>query len=431
MDDRDPITLERRTNYKAPIIRALPKADLAIPISLGDITEGKQWPPPHCLRRIDRMERQYEVSKGDFSYFISAPEERMIQFNRIGAVLNAYDDLLLYSEPGTDIEDVTIRMALRIALGKAIVDVLRHGRSVVIGHGGTLQAFDIRSTFPLGLNASDGWVASQTNITPDSKDGEPDAIMLLIWDRSEGNLGGEIRKLENNTLGKVIAPIETVANVRLEVIDRSPVEDSWGTPHVDDIIPIAAEMVRRDSSMSAALDNTEQPLIIANVATADINAALTLLDSLRSLSGFAVEERDPDADDLQALADAIPRSGVFPVPDGFGKIEMLENKNDLAASFSNYAQLKAMFTQITGMAPVEAADSGNIESGIAIERRSERFVLKAASLKNLLHQTTQRVLGFDYEWEFFNESTAPDPESPEPRQGLTTGDDEGEGEEDA
>ena len=111
-------------------------------------------------------------------------------------------------------------------------------------------------------------------------------------------------------------------------------------------------------------------------------------------------------------------------------IKYLKDENDLTASFSNYGQLKAIFTQITGIAPVEAADSGNIESGIAIERRSEKFVMRAASLKNALHKATQTVLGQDYEWEFFNESSAPDPEDPEPRQGLED-DDESEEDSDA
>ena len=415
-----------KPKYRPPTVRDLPTANMAAPVALSDIKAGAQWPPRRCTARMYRMEKQYQASKGNFTYFIPDMEERTRQYNRIGAVLGSVKSLLLVNEP--EIDDKILRKALTESIEKLIYDMYRHGRGVVIGYGDTIKALDIRNTFPLESNASLGWVSVETRTTTASSDGLPDVITFIIWYRETGELGGEIWSLRGNKLGEKIGSTEVLRDVRLEVVDYGPVEDNWGSPPVDDMIPVAAEFVRRDSSMSASLGASEIPLAILKAAVADMKTLRNLVEinNMEIQLGRRFSSEDPDAkptaEDLQIIADNIPRHGLIVLPKGISDMVLLHNPNSLEASFANYAQLKTVWTQITGLSSAEAGDSGNTESGIAYSRRDEKFVMKGAILKNIIQLATELVLGRDFEWEFFSEAAVPDPQNPEPTQGLPTGD---------
>ena len=191
---------------------------------------------------------------------------------------------------------------------------------------------------------------------------------------------------------------------RLEVVDRAPVEGDWGTPQVDDLVGIACEMVRRDSSLSHSLDMTETPPLVVEAASADVPKLLELYDKMGTGIRSALNV-EIDSADIEDLMQALPRSGVFVATDGITDYKLLENPNSLSDSMKNYGLLQGNWTQETGMAPVETADSGNVESGVAVARRNAMLVLKTARLFGALYAASQMAL-YPYMWEYIGRRTA-------------------------
>ena len=185
-----------------PTVRKLPQANLAAPITLSDIRQGAQWPPDRCRSRMDRMNRQWEISMGDYSYFIPRAEERTREINRIGAVFDSMSDLLLTNEPGADLNDEKLQMELRVALEILVYDIMRHGRGVVLGYDNNIQALSIRNTFPLEYNASMGWVTVRPRVTTKSQDGNPNEVEFLIWLRETNEYKGMVWEINGNSLGR-------------------------------------------------------------------------------------------------------------------------------------------------------------------------------------------------------------------------------------
>ena len=100
----------------------------------------------------------------------------------------------------------------------------------------------------------------------------------------------------------MLGKTETFNNVRVEEIDRGPVENNWGTPAIDAMIPIAAEFVRRDSSMSFAIDRRERAPLIIDMSEWDVQKAQQVYDYYASIETDQGILRAPvDRDDVEAL----------------------------------------------------------------------------------------------------------------------------------
>ena len=193
-------------------IRLLPNADLAVPVTLNDLGEGQTWPPDRCRKRNERMQRQYELSKGKYNYFIPEEPQRTRQYNRVGGLFDATTALLLATNPGLDIDDLGVRLSLHNAIEKVAYDALRHGRGIFLGIDNSIRSLDIRNTYPLESGASLGWVSVERRITSDSVNGDPNIVIIYVWDREAETYGGIIRELNGeNRFGKVIGEVEALS----------------------------------------------------------------------------------------------------------------------------------------------------------------------------------------------------------------------------
>ena len=388
----------------------LPEVYLACPVTESDWQSGQTWPPDRCKERDARFTLQHNVSRGDFTSVIKPLDEQTVSIDRIGSFIDAVSAILLTTDPGNDITDDAVRISLQNMIDNVASDALKHGRGIMAMIDGELRWLDIRYAWPYG--DTDYWAFVEPVVTIESEDGSPNRLRIMVWDGT--NMGGEYREYIYGVIGDVVEEISDVPAV-LSVVDRPPSDDKWGTPAVDVLVPIVAEMIRRDSSVSAVLDKHTRPKL---VVSANIANAQTFLD-LISAEGGGVEGA-LSAEDITRLGKAMEDQDVLVIPDGIDKPELLTWEADLSSAFTFLDHLDSLFYRITGMAPAEAGDSGHVESGSAIERRQYLLIARTARLFSNLYSSAKEVYG-DFKWEYagkrLSDSFATD-------SGMGEGDDE-------
>ena len=164
-------------------------------------------------------------------------------------------------------------------------------------------------------------------------------------------------------------------------------------------------MARRESGVDYAVDRNERPAIQLVVCRGRTQTPMrkTSLGRVPPL----------DTNDTALVSDATHRNhNVLAIRGGKGRAEYLTWNSPMEASFRLLERLDAHWTRATGSPPVESADSGAVESGVALARRKAGLVAKVRELHEGIYDMLAEVLGRDFEWPYVG--TILDGDEPEP-----------------
>ena len=373
--DRDPIGLP------------LTEIWLGVFVEPSDFAKDQPWPPRRGGARHARFAAQHAAARGDYTTWIPAAAKITLPSNPIGAYIDEVRSIMLASAPA-DNEPTEVRRMIRRAIGRAVADLIKHGRAVAYGGEGNLVVPDIRYAWPFD---DDGWALVVPQMTTSD-----DADIVDVWTLDGETLEGQRRELSTGTasdsvygtLGDVVEDyLSEPANVAYA--DRPDIVNGWGTP-ADDLIPLAVNMARRESGIDYAVDRNERPAIQLSVPPSDRGEFDTV----------STQSTVTDAD-MQTTADAVYRNhNVLTLADGRGRAEYLVWSAPMEASFALLDRLDQHWTRATGSPPVESADSGNVESGVALARRKAGLVAKARELHEAVYDMLTTVMGRPFEWPY-------------------------------
>jgi len=171
-------------------------------------------------------------------------------------------------------------------------------------------------------------------------------------------------------------------------------------------------MIRRESGMSSAIDRNEHPITQFPISIQALLGAGIVEegeDGKMRLSGLGVKTMKGIQRATQGQAQTLRQHDTMMIIDGMETGEILSWDQNLDGSDQFLQRLDFRWTQATGFAPIESADSGAVESGVALARRNAMGVARTRSqiwapLKSALTQ----VLGRPAEWEFVDAGAADD-----------------------
>ena len=381
---------------RRPVGLPLPEVDLEVPVTAADLDEGKPWPPPRGLDRAARMTAQRQASKGDYRKWL--PEYRPdVSFNPIGGYIDDVRAVMMASHPAED-EELRRRRSIRRSVGAATTSMINHGRAVFIGDGTVAQCLDVRFAWP--FDNGEGWAFVVPVVTDQSPDGEPDAADTWIWaatTEDTGIFGGFRRRLESASrmgtwghFGETIAAYPAVP-MMLAVADRPPVETGWGTPHTDELIPIAVAMARRESGADYALDRFEVPH--GQVKWNDADAAFRV----GTETGGDTNSLDPGV--IRQQAPALIEHDITVLSDGRQTLEFVQADLNTEAALAYLERLDRRWSQQTGQMPMESGDSAAEESGVAFARKQVRLVARSRELHEAQYDALMVVAG-EFDWPY-------------------------------
>lgn len=451
--DADALASYAHPELRRPVGLPMREVYLGVELTADDLGTGAVWPPERGYPRVMRMEHQREAALGDLSHWLHTDQDVML--NPIGdhedmvcAMLLASPPRLGGPSPGVSIPpspggdqpppdpmadpvapesgddaldqtggggqdgDPSVDARLGSVVECAAVDMLRHGRTVLIGTGpDDVRHVDIRWCWPVAEDPMDEdspqmWIFAIPRITGVATEATRyDAVDIMVWD--DGTLTGQTYayhsaglRSRGGRLGPVIGPLPSAEGVKLAVADRGPMTNEWGTPITDRLIPIAVELCRRESGMSYAIDRNERPIWQARMATAD----LAEIDITSDLEGAALQGRKQ----LMEQAPLLRQHDVLIIPDGMDPGEYVTWDQNMEASESFLARMDQMWTRATGFAPIEAADSGSVPSGVAIARRNAMAVARNRQLHASLSAALTEIVG-PLEWPYIDAETAEAP----------------------
>lgn len=378
------------------------RVELGGTVTLDDLADGGEWPPPRLQDRAKRMRIQHDAAHGQYSELVDT-DSMDVLLSPIGDYEDTVTALLLASgptagEPGLD-------MMIQDAVEQAAIDMIRHGRALLLGGPEQgVRCIDIRYCWPTDEGA---WLVVSPRITVESDDGHPDVVDVWVW--AEGQIAGVTREWEQGSggtgrIGPVIGDLPGEPT-GLAVADHSPITVGWGTPLSDRLIPLAVAMARRESGLDYAIDRHERPVVQFEQSALDLDG---IYRSPGSKGTVGIEQ-------ARQLAPALRQHDVLIVSDGMTPGEYLTWDSSMAASFQFLDYLGRAWTRATGFAPIEPGDSGQVPSGIAVARRNAMGVARVRRLHSTLLDALHQ-LGLPVEWEYIDSMLAgqgeADPMSP-------------------
>ena len=373
----------------------LPFVEMHVPISPSALEIGAPWPPTQGWSRVHRLTDQWQASRGDYSRWLSEymPD---LPFNPIGAYIDDVRAIMMASHPAEEAE-VKLRRGIRRSIGAGTADLIRHGKALFVGYSGYVQALPIRHAWPLADDA--GWavvIPLVTGRTRSSGDGTFDAVD--VWILSDGQVSGYQAELEADsgaqsygTIGNVIAEYVTESAIWADC-DRPYVEYMWGKSHVDDLVPIAVAMARRESGMDFAIDRHEVPIYEVSIASADSGVGWDPALGTTSNTTLTNEQ-------FRDMAPSLNEHDVTILTDGRRNGKYVQASLNTQDSLAFFDRLKERWSEQTGQMPTEAGDSGNAESGVAFARRQVRLVARSRELHEAQYDALTEIVG-DFEWPY-------------------------------
>lgn len=381
---------------------------MAAPVVAADLAVGAEWPPERLRERIRRTELLHTAARGNLAPLLSDtgtditaqidPDQmpRIVGCNRIGAVIDAVNALLLTTDPGAGM-DPTMRQAIQCGLEQAATDAMTYGRGLLAVKAQMMVPLDMRYAYPLDAGDSGMWVTVEPMVTVESPDGQPDKAIVEVFDGSTAM--AEVREYEfthwgPSTLGDTVATLPAVP-ARVATADRPPMHGRWGTSAVLDMLPIAVELERRDAGLSRVLDRNEAPVFVVVSNTGDLADIAGTLNA----SGTG-ETATPTPAELRRFAPSLRDHDVLIAPTGVTDVKYVTWDGDMMATFEFMNRLDQEWTRVTGMAPIESADTGDTPSGVALARRNAMLTARTARLHSALHVAAMQVLGMSFDWPY-------------------------------
>lgn len=416
----------RGSRQKPPQGLPLPQVDLAAPVWFSDLVNGRQWPPERLYLRTRRILEQAAIRDGDLSRWLDVP----VTINRMDGLEEAIVSLLCDTPPTAEMVPQEELIAVIELMAS---DMLTHGRALALWAMGKLMAVDMERVWPLG-DIPGGWImvlpgySEQADIRWDIADvfvyaptGPTSGVLTGVrrrWDNY--NSSGDQRLMVRGQLQDVIAAYAPMPAVMTPPADRGPARRGWGKPLTPAMLPLLVELSRREGGFSHVLDVNEHPLFLGKVATTDINELGELVAGLLAAPG---QDDKPTMELIQELSTAIRADDVFIAPNGIEIDGYTEWNGSMEGSQWYLDHLGQLFTEKTGLAPIEAADSGDTPSGVAFARRQARLVIATRRLYRVLHAALE-TLDLGLTWEFVDTLAAAagdgDPTPTDPPE-LTSG----------
>lgn len=369
---------------------------LAAPVRLEDIQTGAYWPPDRCRHRALRFEQQAEAAVGIYGSWLDQSVGWDIQAAPIQDLEDVVTSLLLTSPPAMD-RQPELAQSVQQVIERAAIDMIRHGRAVILGTSEDIWSVDIKYCWPLDPDVTadvQGWVMVRPRVSVTATDYRPNVADVFIW--ADGTLAGSVRKwIPSNsdtgatgTLGEELESLPT-EQVQLAVADMSPIRDGWGTPWSDRLIPLAVAMARRESGLDYAVDRNERPLVQFEQVSLDMDG---IYRKPGQTTGFGIEQ-------VREIAPALRQHDVLVLTDGATPGTYLEWSGEMSASFMMLEHLGKLWTRTTGFAPIEPGDTGNVSSGIAVARRNAMGVARVRRIHSALYDALRMIIG-PFQWDY-------------------------------
>ena len=387
-----PIPLPRRNPVKG--VRLAP-VDLSATVWPSDLTEGQQWPPRRLAARTERMSTLWNVANTYLDQFVPGLE----------APVNHYEPLLDYSTAllsDTPPEAAAADESSLIAAVGSMTDAMyTYGRALVIRlPDGRVMAPDMRFAYPLA-GPGDNWVVTSPVAAP--TDVGMAVNLLDLWVIVGSTMVGVRRQfrststveVSNGVLGPSVGTFDPVP-VRVAHADRGRQPRGWGQSIIPALLPIIVEMNRREDGISYGLDRGERFILTANGNAHDLlpNAKRYGAD-VPSIGGAD----DPEV--YRAVAQTFD-DDIKIMSDGMSDLRFVKPETNVTGSFASLAYYSRLYTQLTGMAPVEASDGNDRTSGVAVARRQRALILKNRAIFNAQHRAL-RILFPDLEWQYVDD----------------------------
>ena len=345
-----------------PVGLPLKPVDLGVAVTAADLAEGRTWPPPRTHDRQRRLDLLSLAADGILTPWVTVPNPT----NRWAAVVET-GQVTLLSSP---LPDATPRAAeLRSTAAGAYSDMLTYGRAIVVDVAGeTLAEIDARFAFPIA-GVTDGWVVWVPRISASADTALADMIDILVI--ADGTVAGVRRRF---TAAPVTEPVRGELGALVEVfeprpavaasIDRLTTRNGWGRPLLPAALGPIIEIVRRDAGISYSRDLNENPLFTVEVDNFDA-------EKVAHQFGIPIEVDDPTSPEaIRQLGPQLRSLPVLLLYNGLRRPQYVQATDDMEASFRYLDRKELELTALTAVVPVEAADTGDVGSGVALARRN-------------------------------------------------------------
>ena len=229
---------------------------------LADPALLNEWPPYPTRARIDRLNLYYALYHGVLDRVVDYAVP--VGVNVFQAAPMAIADLLTANPPS--VSDTETETQVRSVAYRGVVDMYRYGGALVFTDpDGDIQLLDPRYWVPTPT----GWMYAEPRYS--LRDGTFDSVHFM-W--QDGDLlTVEERVASYSSVGPRIdaSPSVTVQHPpdALQEVYRQPDQDRWGTSLFEVLVAPVAEIYRRMSADSAALDSLSDPMFVWEVAQGD------------------------------------------------------------------------------------------------------------------------------------------------------------------
>ena len=407
---------QKGTSLKVSPPQNLPVQPMAysVPVYLEGLAVGRQWPPPRVSNVVARFQMLYEAASGVLGQWYPQADNPK---NRWPWVLEMYQAVL------TDVPPEAAGESLATPVNQAIEQMLLYGRSLLVRFDEGLVVPDMRFAHPMG-DTPGAWLTAVPEVGRDSSGGEPTRMRFTIYVAGQAvttvrNISAGLSEtavprftLLDNAEGAGAVPAQTA------VADRGTPRYGWGTSHVEELI---GHMV----AFAQIEELAEFTLRSSAIRTAVISGSSARLSSYaRQLTGAPPVRTPSDhepatPDELQRMMRLVEGS-VIVSPDEGIQLDYPFPEADITALMEYADRQEMLWTQKTGLAPVELADSADVSSAAAIARRQAAFVARAKQMHFAVEDPLRDLYPeLDWEWvdtlgEAEDDGTS-DRESPDPR----------------
>ena len=369
-------------------------AGRGLPItSFNDIASGRQFPPERERGRISQFDRWYRWSRRSYVGLLDSTEEtaqlrfdvngrrqtRRLAPNLFRFVMDFWGDAVAVDAPVLEYEGGGRQQefldALAAPLMRAsrlvVMDMIRYGCGVFWSRRAMRpESLDPRFWFPVRPAHDEHQELGEVVAFPFST--QPDSMndRLFTATYRQGGAEGAIYALDGLTIG----PRQETATLPFAVGSVVPVrsrEGFYGTSDFEDMAEYVAELHRRETSISEALDRHTRPHLAVPEGSLSVNA-----------DGSVTVDQD---------------GMVIPVPEGGVMPQYVTWDASFEAQERSISHAEQRILRMASIAPIlatpgEFALRGGLPSGAALRRLSIISVQRLKAIREELTQAWKRVI---------------------------------------